>query len=230
MSNKLKDKVREIQFHKSFTIDQVAKSIGYSRPYLNKEMNKEEDDKYTAALLGLLDKEYPELTTAHNPESQTTLLNQDVKPTHYEFMPVQVLEISSQRKYSLGGYLDKKFIQNLPITYVAKEHEIGNYLIFLVSGDGMDNRSRRAILQGDKLLAKELPKRFWKTKLFHNQYVFILVTKDGCFCREISTHNAETGDLTIHCWNDIYEDQKINLADVLQLFHVKRIVDRVITL
>lgn len=40
MSKTLRDIVKEIQFAKDWTIEQVAKSIGYSRVHLTKEMAK----------------------------------------------------------------------------------------------------------------------------------------------------------------------------------------------
>ena len=41
MSNKLREYVKKIQFDKDWTIEEVAKSIGYSRVHLTKEMKKE---------------------------------------------------------------------------------------------------------------------------------------------------------------------------------------------
>lgn len=39
-ANKLKDLVKEIQFRKDLTIEQIAESIGYSRVHLTKEIKK----------------------------------------------------------------------------------------------------------------------------------------------------------------------------------------------
>lgn len=40
MSKTLEDYVKELQFKKKWTVEQVAKSIGYSRVHLTKEMKK----------------------------------------------------------------------------------------------------------------------------------------------------------------------------------------------
>ena len=46
MHKTLRHIVSEIKFHKSWTVEQVAKSIGYSRVHLQKEMNKKEDNEH----------------------------------------------------------------------------------------------------------------------------------------------------------------------------------------
>jgi AraC-like DNA-binding protein len=51
MSKTLRDIVKEIQFAKDWTIEQVAKSIGYSRVHLTKEMAKGDNNELKTLLI-----------------------------------------------------------------------------------------------------------------------------------------------------------------------------------
>lgn len=50
-SKKLKELVREIQFHSKLTLDEIAKRIGYSPSYFRNAINRGENDKLQIALL-----------------------------------------------------------------------------------------------------------------------------------------------------------------------------------
>lgn len=55
MSNELKKLVKDIQYKRELTIDQIAAEIGYTRAYLNDAVNKGTNKKIKAALF----KAYP---------------------------------------------------------------------------------------------------------------------------------------------------------------------------
>lgn len=50
MSKELRNLVKKIQFLKNWTAEQVAKSVGYSRVHLQREMKKEETSELEAML------------------------------------------------------------------------------------------------------------------------------------------------------------------------------------
>jgi hypothetical protein len=109
---------------------------------------------------------------------------------------------------------------------VPKEFETGKYLVIEVNGDSMDDGTRRSIIEGDKLLIKELERSLWNSKLNFKRYVFAIVHKDGIVIKEITDHNPQKATITCHSWNPIYEDFILKLSDVYQLYYVKKIVER----
>lgn len=56
MSNELRDFIKFLQYRNNYTIEQVAKRIGYDRAYLNMQMNKKQDNE---GILKQLHKEFP---------------------------------------------------------------------------------------------------------------------------------------------------------------------------
>jgi len=141
-----------------------------------------------------------------------------------DFQMADFLPIEAQ-----AGYLDSLESQALPELeqmLIPKEFEKGNYLIVEISGDSMNDGSARAIQDGDKLLVKELQKHHWKNKLHYKQYLFIIMSREGVVCKQITGHDVESGELTCHSWNELYKDYTVNLEDVYKLFYVKKIVER----
>lgn len=58
MSNKLKITVGKLQYLLNYTVEQVAKSIDYSRVHLTKQMNKAADDDISEGLNKLLSEKH----------------------------------------------------------------------------------------------------------------------------------------------------------------------------
>ena len=140
------------------------------------------------------------------------------------FQMADFLPIEAQAGYLDG--LESQTVQELDQMLIPKEFEKGSYLIVEISGDSMNDGSARAIQDGDKLLVKELQKHHWKNKLHYKQYLFIIMSREGVVCKQVTGHDIETGQLTCHSWNDLYKDYTVNLEDVYKLFYVKKIVER----
>lgn len=90
----------------------------------------------------------------------------------------------------------------------------------------MDDGTSRAICNGEKLLCKELQRIHWKNKLHFRQYIYIIVSREGIVCKQITSHDIDNGIITCHSWNPVFEDYTINLEDVIQIFYVKKVVER----
>ena len=148
-------------------------------------------------------------------------------PTEPEVVAVRVVEAKAQAGY-LRGYADPEYMELLPKIYVSKEFERGgNYLAFTVSGDSMDDGTRRSLCHGDIVVGKELMHHHWANKLHFTQYLFIIVhPNEGIVFKQITAHNLLTGEITCHSFNNQYEDFVLNLKDVKQLFYIKKIVER----
>ncbi len=146
------------------------------------------------------------------------------------FMEVPVLTILAQAGY-LRSNADTEYLKGLEKMLVPKEYDKGKYIVVEINGDSMDDGTRRALCEGDKLLIKELDRSHWRNKLHYRKNLFVVCTKeDGVVCKEITDHNVENGTILCHSWNSIYTDYSVNLIDVLQLFYVKKIVERRINL
>ena len=149
-----------------------------------------------------------------------------------DFIYVPVVVQYSEAGY-LKGFDDPEYIETMPKLLIPKEFEKGNYMIFSIRGDSLNNGNDNALCHGDKVLGKELPKEFWSSKLQFNKYLFTLVTNEGITTKQITSHNVTTGDIVCHSWNDAPEhaDFTINLfKDVKKLFYVKKIVEKQIRL
>lgn len=226
MSNLLPDIVKKLKFLKGWNVEQVAESIGYSRIHLQKQMGVNQDKDVAEGLYNKLIEKHKSILNVSKKDDTIQNVVSEASPEYNELMQVPVLEISAQAGYARGGFADLEYIENLPKVFITKEYEKGNYCVFVIKGDSMDNGTNKGICENDRVLAKELPKMYWKSKLHFNQYLFIIVYKGGCLCKEITAHNINTGEIKLHSWNTMYEDIKINLSDVSQLFYIKKIVER----
>lgn len=153
----------------------------------------------------------------------------DAEPSDFELMSVPLVSQTAQAGY-MTGFMDDNYVNELPHVYVTKEYEKGNYLVFEIRGDSMDYEGNNAIKQHDKVLAKELPRMYWRDRLYYERYIFIMVTTDGVICKQITNHDTTKGIITCHSFNPIYQDFEVNLDDVYQLFYVKKIVERSVSL
>lgn len=148
------------------------------------------------------------------------------------FMEVPVITINAQAGYlsAISDNTDEGFVNDLNTMLVPKEFEKGYYCVIEINGDSMDDGTPRSICDGDKLLCQQLQKHHWTSKLHFRQYIFIIVSIEGIVCKQITAHDVESGELTLHSWNPLFKDYNINLRDVYQIFYAKKIVERRIRL
>src|SRR5690606_36755570 len=121
---------------------------------------------------------------------------------------------------------DMTYLSNMETMLVPREYEKGNYLVIDVVGDSMNDGTLRSIRDGDRLLAKELDKTFWTSRLHFRQYLFTIISSEGIVTKQIIDHNVQDGIITCHSFNSAYNDYTVDLRDVYQLFYVKKIVER----
>ena len=86
----------------------------------------------------------------------------------------------------------------------------------------MDDGLKHSYEQGDILLCREINPDYWKCKLHIHQWdAFVIVHKtEGIVVKQIIDHDVEKGIITVHSFNPIYEDYKIDLREVAQIFNV----------
>ncbi|SFW11303.1 Peptidase S24-like [Sinomicrobium oceani] len=147
--------------------------------------------------------------------------NNEVGKVSYNLMEVPHVPIHAQAGF-LSGYGDQAYMDELPKQFWEVDREYkGHYVCFEVKGDSMDDNSSEAILEGDKVLCREIQRHHWQYKLHINQWNFVIVHKDeGIIIKRITDHDVEKGVVTCHSLNPYYDDFKLNLNDVIALFNV----------
>jgi SOS-response transcriptional repressor LexA len=125
----------------------------------------------------------------------------------------------------LRGYENQTYMNQLETRTFTVTHEPrGNYLSFEVKGDSMDNGTKQSICDGDIVLVREVTSDLWQYKLHLHKWRFVVVHKtEGILIKEISAHNTETHEITLHSLNSEYPDMVVSLNDVAQLFSVVKI-------
>ena len=133
----------------------------------------------------------------------------------------------SQKAYAgyLSGYADAEYVETLPTVAFPVDHTPqGNYLVFEVKGDSMNDGSYDSYLDGDLVLCREIRMDLWKdSKLHFDKWDFVIVHEDGIIIKRIIDHCVENHTITIHSLNpdkNTYPDQEINLREVRQILNV----------
>ena len=122
------------------------------------------------------------------------------------FMNVPLIHVRAQCGY-LNGYGDKEYIESLPtLPVIVDKTYHGNYRLFEAEGDSMDDGSRNSICDGDIVLGREVQRPLWQYKLHINDWYFIIV------------HRTEGISM--------FQDYKVRLDEVAELFNLIKIVDR----
>jgi transcriptional regulator with XRE-family HTH domain len=147
------------------------------------------------------------------------------------FSEMQIMYVPLVSFYAYGGYQngygDPEYVENLPkIPFAAEVEHKGDYLCFEVRGSSMDDNTKRSIVEKDILLCRNIRPDLWKSSRLHlhKWQVFVIVHKeDGIMVKEIIKHDVEKGKITVHSYNDMYDDKEIDLRDVAQIFNVVEI-------
>lgn len=137
-----------------------------------------------------------------------------------------ILRVPLVSQYAQAGYLcgyaDAAYMATLPtIPYIVDHEAQGHYVAFEVKGDSMNDGTEDAILEGDRLLCREIMPHLWAdSKLHIRKWDFVIVHTEGILVKRIINHDVENHTITIHSLNSMYPDKVINLTDVKQIFNV----------
>lgn len=216
----------------------AAKMLGVSRQTVYQYFKTTRFDIDTIAVL---EKIFPDLTidntTISNKQSNAKIIG-ELDNTDY-LGETKFIEISPGRykmkvplvpEYAIAGYLsgysDKEYMESLPIhePIVDRFHK-GRYLAFEVSGDSMDDDSKRSIPHGAIVTAREIKPELWRSKFHTHKYPYYVIVhkSDGILIKEIIKHDTTSGIITLHSLNQDkvqYPDFEIHLDDVKQIFNV----------
>lgn len=142
------------------------------------------------------------------------------------YMNVPVIHIKAQCGY-LAGYGDTEYIDTLPTMPVIVDKTYhGKYRIFEAEGDSMDDNSRLAICDGDKVLAREVRRDLWLPKLHINDWYFVIIHRTKGISIKQITAQDDKGYITCHSLNELFNDYTVNLDDVVEIYNVIKVVER----
>lgn len=155
------------------------------------------------------------LNTPNQPSDEASLIDEPI------ILRVPLVSQYAQAGY-LSGYADAAYMATLPtIPYIVDHEAQGHYVAFEVKGDSMNDGTEDAILEGDRLLCREIMPHLWvDSKLHIRKWDFVIVHTEGILVKRIIDHDVEKHTITIHSLNSMYPDKVINLADVKQIFNV----------
>lgn len=138
-------------------------------------------------------------------------------------MRVPLVPAKAYAKY-LDEYRDAEFVSDLEeVEFVVDKIGLGQYFAFEIKGDSMDDDSRRSICDKDIVLARELKRDLWKSKLHNEEFPFWIIVLDNTIvCKQIIEHDVEQGKIVCHSLNSSpeYSDFTLSLNDVRQLCNI----------
>lgn len=204
-----------------------AESIGvkYQRIF---DLQKGKVKKISSSLANDIISKYGQFNLTWLLTGEGEMLNTPNQPSD-EASPIDepiILRVPLVSQYAQAGYLcgyaDAAYMATLPtIPYIVDHEAQGHYVAFEVKGDSMNDGTEDAILEGDRLLCREIMPHLWAdSKLHIRKWDFVIVHTDGILVKRIINHDVENHTITIHSLNSMYPDKVINLADVKQIFNV----------
>lgn len=204
-----------------------AESIGvkYQRIF---DLQKGKVKKISSSLANDIISKYGQFNLTWLLTGEGEMLNVSNQPSD-EASPIDepiILRVPLVSQYAQAGYLcgyaDAAYMATLPtIPYIVDHEAQGHYVAFEVKGDSMNDGTEDAILEGDRLLCREIMPHLWAdSKLHIRKWDFVIVHTEGILVKRIIDHDVENHTITIHSLNSMYPDKVINLADVKQIFNV----------
>ena len=129
----------------------------------------------------------------------------------------------------LAGFGDPDWREGKQTMQILVDRRLrGDYLIYEVEGDSMDDGTINAFLEGDFLLCRVLPKSDWQYGIKKRTATFCVIATDteGVVLKQITRHDKADGIITCHSLNPAYDDYEVNLSDVQAIFFVERLAQR----
>lgn len=239
MSEKNFSALAEYFKSKGVTQSAIAEELGVSKAYVNSLMNgKKAFGKAQAAKWGDLYGLSPswlltgegEMLKDGTPATQPTQEN-SVRPlisSDRDWVDIPLVPHRAQAG-ALSGFGDPCWEEDKQTMPVLIDKRLkGDYLLFEVSGDSMDDGSSTAFLDGDILLCRVLPKSDWQfgIKKRGETYCVVATDAEGIVLKEVVNHDKANNEITCHSLNSQYKDYSVKLDDVQGIFYVEELVKR----
>lgn len=239
MSEKNFSALAEYFKSKGVTQSAIAEELGVSKAYVNSLMNgKKAFGKAQAAKWGDLYGLSPswlltgegEMLKDGAPATQPAQEN-SVRPlvsSDRDWVDIPLVPHRAQAG-ALSGFGDPCWEEDKQTMPVLIDKRLkGDYLLFEVSGDSMDDGSSTAFLDGDILLCRVLPKSDWQfgIKKRGETYCVVATDAEGIVLKEVVNHDKANNEITCHSLNSQYKDYSVKLDDVQGIFYVEELVKR----
>lgn len=238
----VKERLRSYIKFKGFKISSFEKSIGASNAYVNNIRQSIAPDKLEQIaniypdlniewlLTGngeMISMKGKELDDNYQVPKQEHKQNNEGKEIFKKYAKT-ITHIPAKSQLGLQGvYYAEDFMRELEQGIIYTEDNwLGQYFDIECIGDSMDSGDpRNAILEGDHLKVREIPRHLWKNKLHFNEWdeFTFFHYKKGIITKHVLDHKPETGDVLIHSYNPNkieFPDEWINLSDVAKLGNV----------
>jgi hypothetical protein len=217
----------------------IAAQLGVSQPYVNalltgrkafgKSQAKKWGDLYNLSPSWLLTGE-GEMLKAGAPATQPTQENsaRPLVSSDRDWVDIPLVPHRAQAG-ALSGFGDPYWEEDKQTMPVLIDKRLkGDYLLFEVSGDSMDDGSSTAFLDGDILLCRVLPKSDWQfgIKKRGETYCVVATDAEGIVLKEVVNHDKANNEITCHSLNSQYKDYSVKLDDVQGIFYVEELVKR----
>lgn len=130
----------------------------------------------------------------------------------------------------LSGFADESYMETLPtipVILTQEQEPKGEYVCFEVSGDSMisEEHPEESLFDGDILVCRNVAKDYWRSKLHISQWDFVIVDQEeGVIVKRIIDHDVDSGNITIHSLNPMFENKVLNLSHIDKLFNVVKVM------
>ncbi|QQU04007.1 S24 family peptidase [Myroides odoratus] len=226
----VKERLRSFVSTKEMTISHFEKSIEASNGYINSITKSVGLDK-----ISKIKEIYPELNLEWLLTGEGEMIKG--KEKKQEAIPITagiVKYVPLVSQYAKAGYLsgfaDEDYMDTLPtipVILTQEQEPKGEYVCFEVSGDSMisEEHPEESLFDGDILVCRNVSKDYWKSKLHINQWDFVIVDQEeGVIVKRIIDHDVDSGNITIHSLNPMFENKVLNLSHIDKLFNVVKVM------
>lgn len=146
-------------------------------------------------------------------------------------MRVPFIPVKAYAKY-VDEYRDAEFFGNEyeEFEFIVDKIGHGRYFAFEIKGDSMDDDSKRSLSNGDIVLARELSKEHWRSKLHTDDYPnWVIVLNSTILCKQITEQDIDKCTITCHSLNPSpeYADFDLKMNDIKQLCNIVQRVSSV---
>lgn len=226
----IKERIQKYIEYKGLENARFEKQAGLGNGYVDKIR-----DGIRSTTLEKIRKGFPDLNIDWLRFGEGDMLVKEKKTIESNITPVpkdhyKMVEYVDLR--ASAGMLGVGDVALLPDTHkrlVPIEFDNGNFLVVRVDGDSMDDNSKRALSDGDEVLICER-KDYKIDELPIKKSLFVITTRDGNVLKQIVEVNIPGNYILCRSFNKIYEDFKIEISDIYQIFIVCKVVQKQISL
>lgn len=245
------DILQKILSHEQMTAATLSSKLGYSSPQLLYNISKGITKGISQSLADRIISAFPHYNRSWLMSGEGEMLKDapadeapqkpHKAPREVEVVPagsriiqtLPIIPIKAQAGVGKGFLYDKDPSQDPEEMYdefetmeVVLERAVSDrYKLFRVTGNSMDDDSKRSICDGDIVLCREVYPEDWGYGLINTKYPYVVIAieEEGILIKELIKHSRKENAITLHSLNSNYEDFTKSLSDVRAFFYVERI-------